>query len=105
MANRTGTPFVMPIHASVLTDATTVGIYILTMWLPGGLAMATLGVRGWLLAASPPLATYFIAGEAGPLLHAIGLRYGVVSFACCALVVILLCGGAGWLRLRRCGFS
>src|SRR6266568_2677896 len=105
MANRTGTPFAMPIHASVLTDVTTVGIYILTMWLPGGLAAAALGVRGWQLAASAPLATYFIAGEAGPLLHAIGLRYGVVSFACCAVVVILLCGVARWLTLRRRDFA
>jgi hypothetical protein len=95
----------MPIHPSVLADVTTVGIYILTMWLPGGLAAATLGVRGWQLAASAPLATYFIAGEAGPLLHAIGLRYGVVSFACCAVVVILLCGVARWLTLRRRDFA
>ncbi|HEY0807184.1 MAG TPA: DUF6541 family protein [Pseudonocardiaceae bacterium] len=91
----------MPVHASVLTDVVTVGIYILTLWLPGGIAAATLGVRGWQLAASAPLVTYFIAGMAGPLLHAMGLRYNVLSFACCALVVVLLCGVARWLTVRR----
>jgi hypothetical protein len=95
----------MPIHASVLTDVLTVGIYVLTMWLPGGLAAATLGVRGWQLAASAPLVTYFIAGTAGPLLHAMGLRYDILSFACCAVVVILLCGVARWLTVRRRDFA
>jgi hypothetical protein len=95
----------MPVHASALTDVLTVGIYILTLWLPGGVAAATLGVRGWQLAASAPLVTYFIAGMAGPLLHAMGLRYNVLSFVCCALVVVLLCGVARWLTVRRRGYA
>lgn len=95
----------MPVHASVLADAITVAVYLLTMWLPGGVAAAVLGVRGWQLAASAPLVTYFMAGLAGPLLHAAGLRYTVLSFLVWALVVVLLCGVARWLTVRRRDFD
>ncbi|HEX9335296.1 MAG TPA: DUF6541 family protein, partial [Pseudonocardiaceae bacterium] len=91
----------MPVHAGLLVDASTVGVYLLTLWLPGGIAAAALGVRGWQLAASAPLVTYFIAGMAGPLLSAIGLRYNVLSFLGCAVVVVLLCAVARRLTLRR----
>jgi hypothetical protein len=95
----------MPVHASVLTDAITVGIYILTLWLPGGIAAAVLGLRGWQLAASAPLVTYFIGGVAGPALHAIGLRYDVASFVGATVVVVLLCALARRLAVRRRGFA
>ena len=54
----------MPIHASFLADTLTVVITIAIMWVPGGLAVAALGLRGWQLAASAPLVTYFVAGMA-----------------------------------------
>ncbi len=91
----------MPVHASFAADAVTVGIYILTLWLPGGAAAAALGLRGWQLAASAPLVTYFIAGVAGPLFSAMGVRYNVWSVLVFTVVVVLICAAARWLTLRR----
>ena len=45
---------------SFFLEAATVAVYILLLWLPGGVAGAAAGLRGWVLAASAPLITRFM---------------------------------------------
>ncbi|NKE58827.1 hypothetical protein FXN61_19240, partial [Lentzea sp. PSKA42] len=83
----------MPTEASLLLTMATIGTYLAVLWLPGGLAAAAAGVRGWALAASAPVFTYLIAGLAGPWLWKIGIPFNIWTF--------LLQHGAGGRRLRR----
>ncbi|HEX7661590.1 MAG TPA: DUF6541 family protein [Pseudonocardiaceae bacterium] len=91
----------MPVHAGFGVGLLTVAIYLVVLWVPGGVAGALLGLRGWLLAASAPVITYFIGGSAGPLLSMLGLRYDGFSFGVCAVIVVALCATARWLTRRR----
>ena len=90
----------MPNDTFLMTVAT-VAIYVVVLWLPGGLAAAAAGLRGWALAATAPLLTYTVAGLAGPWLSIAGLRYDLLSFSVCALVFVLLLGLLRWLSARR----
>jgi hypothetical protein len=86
---------------SFFLEAATVAVYILLLWLPGGVAGVAAGLRGWVLAASAPLITYTIAGLFGPWLSMVGIRWSVLAFLAATTVVTLLFGGARWLAVRR----
>ena len=75
-------------------------LYAVTLLLPGALLGVLTGLRGWTLAAAAPLLTYTLAGLAGPLGSAMGLRWSAAMFA----VTTILVGAAGIglrLVLRR----
>jgi hypothetical protein len=63
---------------------------VAVLWLPGGLVGIVAGLRGWTLAASAPLLTYAIAGLAGPLLSAVGIRWSPASFLLTATVIVAM---------------
>src|SRR5699024_2418520 len=65
-------------------------LYAVTLWLPGALAGAAAGLRGWTLAATAPLLTYAIAGLAGPVLAAFGGRWSAAAFALVTIIVGLV---------------
>ena len=62
-------------------------LYAVTLLLPGALVGALAGLRGWTLAATAPLLTYGLAGLAGPLGSAVGLRWSAAMFAITTVVV------------------
>ncbi|MGH3625426.1 MAG: DUF6541 family protein, partial [Sciscionella sp.] len=95
----------MPIPDSVSFAAATIAIYLVALWLPGGLAAYAAGARGWTLAASAPLLSYAIAGLAGPYTHLLGLRFDLLSFLCSTVIVIALFAGVRWLTVRWMGRS
>ena len=66
-------------------------LYAVTLLLPGALLGVLTGLRGWTLAAAAPLLTYTLAGLAGPLGSAMGLRWSAAMFA----VTTILVGAAG----------
>ncbi|MPY96792.1 MAG: hypothetical protein GEU97_02130 [Actinophytocola sp.] len=80
---------------------TTVGVTLLVVFVPGLLAAAALGLRGWLLVASAPLVTYAVVGIAGPWLAIAGVPFTVTTCAPATLVVVAACAGIGLLRRRR----
>jgi len=55
-------------------------LYVLFLWLPGGLLGTLAGLRGWTLAAVAPLLTYAVAGLAGPWSDGLGLSWSVLTF-------------------------
>ncbi len=71
-------------------------LYAVTLLLPGGLLGALAGLRGWTLAATAPLLTYALAGLAGPLGTALGVRWSAATFA---VATILACAVGFALRL------
>lgn len=93
----------MPIPDSVSLAATTIAIYLVMLWLPGGLAAFAAGARGWTLAASAPLLSYAIAGLAGPYTHWLGLRFDLLSFLASTAIVIALLAGARRLTVHWLG--
>lgn len=93
----------VPTEASTLLTVATIGTYLAVLWLPGGLAAAAVGLRGWALAASAPVFTYLIAGLAGPWLWKIGIPFNVWTFLVTTVVVVLLFAAARWFVVRRNG--
>jgi hypothetical protein len=86
----------VPNHAGLLLTVTTMVLYVVVLWVPGGLIAAVTGLRGWSLIAVAPLLTYFIAGVAGPWLWKIGIPFTPVTFGIYTLAV-----AAVFLLLRR----
>jgi hypothetical protein len=75
-------------------------LYAVTLLLPGALVGALAGLRGWTLAAAAPLLTYALAGLAGPLGSAVGVRWSAAMFAVTTIVVAAV-GLALRLGVRR----
>lgn len=50
-------------------------LYVLALWVPGGLVLTAAGARGWFLATASPLLTYGLAGAGGPLVAALGMPW------------------------------
>lgn len=72
-------------------------VYVIVLWLPGGVIGGLAGIRGWTLAAGAPMLTYGVAGLAGPWSSAAGIRWGPLTLG----VATVLCAGvAGALRRR-----
>lgn len=93
----------MPTEASTLLTLATIGTYLAVLWLPGGLAAAAAGLRGWTLAASAPVFTYLIAGLAGPWLWKIGIPFNAWTFLLSTVFVIVVFGAARWFVVRKRG--
>ncbi|MEU6641333.1 DUF6541 family protein [Saccharomonospora sp. NPDC046836] len=87
----------MPTSMSVFASAATIAVYLLVVFVPGLLAGALLGLRGWLLAGSAPLVTYAIAGLAGPWYALIGLPFNLGTF----VVAVLICAAVAFAVGRR----
>ena len=89
----------MPQPENLPLDIVTVALYILVLWLPGGIVAALAGMRGWALAAAAPLITYAVAGLAGPWTHIAGLPYNLLTFGMTWLLFVLVL--AGYRRYTR----
>jgi hypothetical protein len=76
-------------------------LYAVTLLLPGGLLGALAGLRGWTLVATAPLLTYAVAGLAGPLVTAAGLRWSAASFATATVLTGAAAFGLRLLVRRR----
>jgi len=63
-----------------IADLGLILLYVLFLWLPGGVLGTLAGLRGWTLAAVAPLLTYAVAGLAGPWSDALGLRWSPLTF-------------------------
>ncbi|GAA4743792.1 DUF6541 family protein [Actinomycetospora chibensis] len=90
----------MTIPVVGVADVGLVLLYVLVLWLPGAAALAASGSRGWAVAAVAPLATYGIAGVAGPVSSGIGARWGVLSLVLATVVAALLGFGVRLLTQR-----
>jgi hypothetical protein len=78
-----------------------VAVYLVVLWLPGGIVGALLGLRGWVLAAAAPVLTYFVVGVGGPLGSALHLRWSPVAAVAWTLVAAAVAFGLGrtaWIR-------
>ncbi|RZQ62047.1 DUF6541 family protein [Amycolatopsis suaedae] len=82
----------MPTPDTFWTYATTIGIYLVVLVVPGLLVGLAAGLRGWSLAGLTPLFTYAVTGLAGPWLAEFGLPYNVGTVA----AVTLLFAGLGF---------
>lgn len=80
-----------------------VGLYVVVLFLPGGLLGGLVGLRGWTLAAAAPLLTYAVAGLFGPWFAALHLGFSAVSCTVGTVVVavVLVAAGRGRRRIRR----
>ncbi|GAA5105033.1 DUF6541 family protein [Haloechinothrix salitolerans] len=83
----------MPIALNPGMAVATIALTCLMVIVPGLLAAAALGVRGWLLAASAPLVTYAVVGIAGPWLAIAGVPFTVATFVLATLVTVAACAG------------
>lgn len=75
-------------------------VHTVLLVVPGLLLAAALGVRGWALAATSPLATYAIVAAAGTVCTFTGLRWGPATFAGAVVVFVGLA-----LLARRLWFA
>lgn len=91
----------MPNHAGLLLSVTTIALYLVVMWVPGGLIAAAAGLRNWALVGVSPLLTYFIAGLAGPWLEKVGIRFTPITFGVCIVVMAALFLGLRLFTQRR----
>ena len=80
-------------------DAGLVLLYVAVLWLPGLGALLAAGSRGWTAVAVAPLATYGIAGVAGPVGSGLGVPWSPLSLVVAALLAIGI--GAGVRRATR----
>ncbi|MDD7966367.1 DUF6541 family protein [Actinomycetospora lemnae] len=80
-------------------DVGLVLLYVVVLWLPGLGALLASGSRGWTALAVAPLATYGIAGVAGPVGSGLGLPWSPLSLVVAAVLAALL--GFGVRRLTR----
>ena len=71
-------------------------VYLLVLWLPGGVIGAFLGLRGWVLAAAAPVLTYFVVGLSGPLSGAVGVSWSPLT----AGVAVAVVAGVAWVVRR-----
>lgn len=71
-------------------DVALIGFYVAVLWVPGLLVGFAAGMRGWTLAATAPLATYAIAGLAGPWTTSLGIRWSPWTFVVAVLVFALV---------------
>lgn len=78
----------MPNDASALLTISTVLLCAALLWVPGGLAAAAAGLRGWTLAAVAPVLTYAIAGLLGPWMWKVGIPFNPVTFAIGTVVFV-----------------
>src|SRR5205085_5852095 len=78
----------VPTTDSSIFVAAVLACYILVLWIPGGLAAAAAGLRGWALAAVAPLITYAIGGLFGPWTSLLGISWNPLVFAACSVLVI-----------------
>ncbi|PVZ09539.1 DUF6541 family protein [Actinomycetospora cinnamomea] len=74
-------------------------LYVVVLWLPGLGALLASGSRGWTALAVAPLATYGIAGVAGPVSSGLGLPWSPLSLLGAAVLTALL--GFSVRRLTR----
>ena len=91
----------MPNHAGLLLTVSTIALYLVVMWVPGGLIAAAAGLRNWALVAVSPLLTYFIAGLAGPWLAKVGIPFTPITFGICVVVVTAVFLGLRLFTRRR----
>ncbi|WP_020668868.1 DUF6541 family protein [Amycolatopsis nigrescens] len=82
-------------------NAVTILVYLLVLLLPGAVAGAAAGLRGWVLAGTAPLLTYAIGGLAGPWLAAVGLPFNGTTFAVCTALFAAVGFGLRLLAVRR----
>ncbi|GAA0936760.1 DUF6541 family protein [Pseudonocardia zijingensis] len=73
--------------------AQVVALYAFTLWVPGLVLGALVGMRGWTLAAAAPLLTYSLAGLFGPVFAALDTAWtptsaGLLFVVLCALAVL-----------------
>jgi hypothetical protein len=84
----------MILPAVTWADVGLVLLTIVVLWLPGLTALLAAGSRGWTAAAVAPLATYGIAGIAGPAASGLGIPWGPLCLVVAALVAALVAVGA-----------
>ncbi|WP_216212966.1 DUF6541 family protein [Amycolatopsis aidingensis] len=89
----------MPTPDSIWIYASTIGIYLVVLLLPGGLLGWAAGLRGWALFGMAPLFTYLAAGLAGPWLAVAGLPFNPGTAA--AVVLLLAAAALGLRRLAQ----
>ncbi|MPY77400.1 MAG: hypothetical protein GEV04_02690 [Actinophytocola sp.] len=88
----------LPIALSPVAAVAAIALMLTVVFVPGLLAAAALGLRGWLLAASAPVVTYASVGIAGPWLALAGIPFTVTTFVAAMLVVVAVCAGVGLPR-------
>ncbi len=90
----------MTIPAVGPADVGLVLLTVLVLWIPGAAALAASGSRGWVVVAVAPLATYGIAGVAGPVTSGIGAPWGGLSMVLATVAAALLGFGVRLLTRR-----
>ncbi|GAB3499659.1 DUF6541 family protein [Amycolatopsis cihanbeyliensis] len=89
----------MPTPDSIWIYASTIGVYLIVLLLPGGFLGWAAGLRGWALFGMAPLFTYLAAGLAGPWLAVVGLPFNPGTAA--AVVLLLAAAALGLRRLAQ----
>lgn len=91
----------MPTPDTFWMYASTISIYLVVLFLPGGVLGAIAGLRGWMLAGLAPLLTYSSLGLAGPWLSKINLPFNPATVAATTLLLGAILAGVRWLTLRH----
>lgn len=91
----------MPTPDTFWIYASTIGLYLVVLMVPGLLIGVSAGLRGWTLAGLAPLMTYTAAGLAGPWLASMGLPYNIGTLAAITILLAALAFGVRWLSINR----
>lgn len=79
-----------------LDSVTNLTVLVLVVALPGLLAAAAAGLRGWVLAAAAPLVTFGLVGIAGTVLPLLGVSWSPAVLAGLSALVAAATLGARW---------